>query len=1382
MKTVVLPLIICLLCLFQPLQAQQNCSSAGLSTFSLTYMPTTEPLYARFATQVIQLADGDYVTIGLTRKEDSGNPNRYRMFWARFSQDGDLNAAPQQISIFDLIELDFYYDGFHSPMHLIEACSENGECEGYYVLATVFSDPEIGGDDTDVILMRLDKEGCLLWVEHFLQFEPENEFARGLFPLENGLLACFIQHADAGQNFSNLSVVLATPGNPGCEVSFEYIIAADPPFLFESLTVTDVRDMPNPDARFAIAGRVRNIDGNPWLGVLMLDQSFEVIDGFIPLYDLDAQPFTAENPRDIEQDKEFLVITGTKQDFDPTIPSGLNETGFLMKVEPFDNGGNTVHNLIWANEYDLPNMFDDLESDRFRSVEVTEDGYAIGGSSIAPGFQGLALLMGTDKEGAPRWINRYLEPNLRLSGLDDLKIVADGGFLMGGTRWAPPGNGENGIWLAKTDREGRYPNCNCFMEAEVEVTPLSPEQTGNDVVREIIDCEPDTWQWLCQEWDDVLVYCDQGPPPCMALFQAAPLDECGTYQFTNLSTGPGLHTYLWDFGDFSNSNAVNPTHHFDPGVYQVCLTLATSLNCTDIYCETITVDYDTVPPTIICPDDYVIYTDPDACENTTFEVPPLEVIVPPCAEENDLNCSQLSGPWPLGTTVVVCVASNEYGSNTCSFNVTVLDTIPPTIICPPDTCVFVGPNINGTNVTYDAPFADDNCPFNVSCSPASGSFFPIGTTTVTCTATDNSGNSSTCTFDVIVKPEEVPECWEVDNLRVECDTANFYKYNASFRLRHFGNFLADEALLYNLPAGFHFVHSNGDELQWISLDIAPPVPAGVYSTPLPFMIVSDNPISVPTEVCFSISPSGLNEDGLWECCFSDSTLCVILEPCCDPCEEVSLTIDEVSKDSCCFSMNLDNLCPLANFSSIETEILTPGVTYGSHAFGGPTAANWNNPIVLPQRIRWAHNSGSIPVGSFPSLINFCLDNITTDAQIPQTVLVRYIETLPTGLEIVACTDTLIFQCPKTDFPCVELEDYAITCTDMVGTYDFDFNFINASDHIAHFLDISVVAPVGVTVVPDGVLIPAGLNPGDVGTGSVQIQGGTPGGSVILQMRLEDLFSGDGWCCIESDTFEIELPFCETTCPPCENNLLRNAGFENPDPFPAAEWIRPFETGSTPGVTNNAWCSGDWSVIMQSNTEVPEIMAQELNPAIRLGRTYSLRFCAMTSDPGVQFHFRASNNLPTDFSCIGSDCAVIGDSPTINPDGEWACYEVPFWTSPNDFEYFVFNINPSPDGVSTVGFIDDICLVETGNAGGSSLQANFFPNPTTDLVNITVDLVPQDDLTAVITDLYGKPLRTKVLSKGTKHWQLDTASLPAGVYLVSLKSGGEILSTERIVKQ
>ena len=57
----------------------------------------------------------------------------------------------------------------------------------------------------------------------------------------------------------------------------------------------------------------------------------------------------------------------------------------------------------------------------------------------------------------------------------------------------------------------------------------------------------------------------------------------------------------------------------------------------------------------------------------------------------------------------------------------------------------------------------------VVCEPASGSTFKGGTTTVTCTATDASGNVSTATFDVTVEVDDVaPEITCPEDILVEC--------------------------------------------------------------------------------------------------------------------------------------------------------------------------------------------------------------------------------------------------------------------------------------------------------------------------------------------------------------------------------------------------------------------------------------------------------------------------------------------------------------------------------------------------------------------------------------------------------------------------------------
>ncbi|NOT62212.1 MAG: DUF4394 domain-containing protein, partial [Acidobacteria bacterium] len=88
---------------------------------------------------------------------------------------------------------------------------------------------------------------------------------------------------------------------------------------------------------------------------------------------------------------------------------------------------------------------------------------------------------------------------------------------------------------------------------------------------------------------------------------------------------------------------------------------------------------------------------------------------------------------------------------TCAFTVTVNDTTLPVITCPANVTVSAGAACNAV-VTYVTPTATDNCPgaVTVTCSPASGSTFALGTTTVTCTATDARMNTATCSFTVMV--------------------------------------------------------------------------------------------------------------------------------------------------------------------------------------------------------------------------------------------------------------------------------------------------------------------------------------------------------------------------------------------------------------------------------------------------------------------------------------------------------------------------------------------------------------------------------------------------------------------------------------------------------
>ncbi|WP_187270942.1 HYR domain-containing protein [Neolewinella aurantiaca] len=124
--------------------------------------------------------------------------------------------------------------------------------------------------------------------------------------------------------------------------------------------------------------------------------------------------------------------------------------------------------------------------------------------------------------------------------------------------------------------------------------------------------------------------------------------------------------------------------------------------------------------------------------------------------------------FPIGTTTVTATATDDEGlTSTCAFDVTVTDDEAPMVSCP------VGPLTAGTDaglctasIAFEAT-ATDNCDTEVDIvytifvdeSPVeivSGYDFPTGTTTVTATATDDGGITSSCTFVVIVTDTEAP--------------------------------------------------------------------------------------------------------------------------------------------------------------------------------------------------------------------------------------------------------------------------------------------------------------------------------------------------------------------------------------------------------------------------------------------------------------------------------------------------------------------------------------------------------------------------------------------------------------------------------------------------
>ena len=111
--------------------------------------------------------------------------------------------------------------------------------------------------------------------------------------------------------------------------------------------------------------------------------------------------------------------------------------------------------------------------------------------------------------------------------------------------------------------------------------------------------------------------------------------------------------------------------------------------------------------------------------------------------------------FPVGTTSVTCSATIAGLSGSASFNVVVQDTTAPVVSVPANITQNSTTGL-AIPVTFTATATDLVSGVLIPvCTPASGSNFTVGTTTVTCTATDAAGNVGSASFTVTVVDQSV---------------------------------------------------------------------------------------------------------------------------------------------------------------------------------------------------------------------------------------------------------------------------------------------------------------------------------------------------------------------------------------------------------------------------------------------------------------------------------------------------------------------------------------------------------------------------------------------------------------------------------------------------
>src|SRR5207244_12381495 len=118
---------------------------------------------------------------------------------------------------------------------------------------------------------------------------------------------------------------------------------------------------------------------------------------------------------------------------------------------------------------------------------------------------------------------------------------------------------------------------------------------------------------------------------------------------------------------------------------------------------------------------------------------------------------------------------------------------PPPVLTGPPNATIEATGATGAPFTYAASAADTlDGPVTPSCAPASGSTFPLGATTVTCTARDAHGNTRTASFSVIVVDTLAPSVTPPAAIPVAATEVNGARGNvpASAASQRVGAFLA----------------------------------------------------------------------------------------------------------------------------------------------------------------------------------------------------------------------------------------------------------------------------------------------------------------------------------------------------------------------------------------------------------------------------------------------------------------------------------------------------------------------------------------------------------------------------------------------------------------
>ncbi|MFH2042702.1 MAG: HYR domain-containing protein, partial [Acidobacteriota bacterium] len=425
--------------------------------------------------------------------------------------------------------------------------------------------------------------------------------------------------------------------------------------------------------------------------------------------------------------------------------------------------------------------------------QTTDGGFIVGGASHfnPPSLGDLSgLILKLDSDGDITW--QHIYGRHYADSIQSIEQTSDGGFIVGGCA-LPPGISNSSLYdllVVKLDPLGEIsPLCEYVREGTAQQTIFSdPGQAASvsnlSVIVTVKDITPSQGLGnlfetvICENldldgdgWENSIDNCPNTPNPDQADSDGNGVgDVCETI----LDTTPPVITVPVNITIEATSSSgadvlfsVTATDDVDGAVAVTCEPASgatfslgdTTVNCTasdaagNTATETFMVSVeDTTPPSITAPGNITM----EATGPSTFVAlgtPAVSDIVDP----NPAIVSDAPAEFSLGTTIVTWTATDASGySASATQLVKVVDTTPPTLTTQGNITVpQTSPAGAVVNFVVTAVDIVDVSPL-VTCTPPSGSIFPVGNTPVSCTASDSSGNTSVATTFTVSVTAGIP--------------------------------------------------------------------------------------------------------------------------------------------------------------------------------------------------------------------------------------------------------------------------------------------------------------------------------------------------------------------------------------------------------------------------------------------------------------------------------------------------------------------------------------------------------------------------------------------------------------------------------------------------